>query len=78
MEYEAWALYDARTGKRCSMESYSTVEQAAYALERIRKRDAEGKRKDIHDLIPHLGFVKLTPETWGSNPGDVIDGRDTT
>lgn len=78
MEREAYALYDVRTGKRCTFSSYLTAEEAAADLDNLRRRDAEGQlRPDVHDLMPHLGFIKLTPETWGSRPGDIIDGRDS-
>jgi hypothetical protein len=78
MDREAWALYDARTGRRLAMSSYLTAEQAAWEVDNLRKRDKEGKlRTEMHDLMPHIGFIKLTPDTWGSKPGDIIDGRGT-
>ena len=72
---DAYALYDVRTGKRFSVNTYPTPMLAAAAIDRYRERDALGERPDIHDFMPHLGFIQLTPETLTSVPGDIIDGR---
>jgi hypothetical protein len=77
MEREAYALYDARTGKRLAISSYMTAEQAAWEVDNLRKKDAQGKLSErVHEMLPHIGYIKLTLETWGSKPGDIIDGRD--
>jgi hypothetical protein len=77
MEQEAWALYDARTGKRLAVSVYLSVEGAAWEVDNLRKRDKEGKlSSNVHEMLPHIGYIKLTPETWGSKPGDIIDGRE--
>lgn len=67
-----WILYDKRTGKRVASASYMTEQQGLDDIGYFRARDARGKRQDIHDLIPHLGVVESTPETFGSRPGDVV------
>jgi hypothetical protein len=73
MEREAWALYDTRTGKRVSNLSYATAERAGAHVDRLRKRN----RPNIRQLLPYLRFIQLTDATYGSNAGDIIDGRDT-
>jgi hypothetical protein len=74
MEREAWALYDTRTGKRLAMSSYLNKEQAKWDLENMTKRDKE-KPLQVSHIIPYIGIVQLTDETWNSLPGEVIDGR---
>jgi hypothetical protein len=77
VEDELYALYDVRTGRRCSRSEYLSPEQAAAAIDLLRELKDRSDEIDIHELIPYLGFVKLTPDTQDSNPGDIIDGRGT-
>lgn len=71
MEREAWALYDTRTGKRLAMSSYLSKEQAEWDIDNMKKRATKVRLRTEH-LLPHLGIVQLTAETWGSTPGDII------
>lgn len=73
-----YIIYDRRTGKRCQMSSYLTREQAEEAIRGYRYRDERGGRPDIHDLIPHLGVIESTDETFGSSPGDVVAAPDSS
>lgn len=69
----AFALYDRRTGRRVGMSIAGiTRRHAQQTLQALHDRDARGRRPDLHDLIPHLGVVQLTEQTWGSQPGDTI------
>jgi hypothetical protein len=74
MDREAWVLYDTRTGKRVAISSYLSKDQAQWDLDNIRKRDKQVPVR-THELLPYLEVIALTEETWGSKPGDIIDGR---
>jgi hypothetical protein len=68
MNGRAWTFYDKRSGKRASFRSYPTVAAAEFALENLQRTS----RGDDRRLAFYLEVVELTPETWGTLPGEVI------
>jgi hypothetical protein len=76
MDRDVWALYDTRNGKRLAMSSYLSKEQGEWDIANMKKRDAQ-LRMRTHDLLPHIGVIELTQDTWDAKPGDIIDGRST-
>ena len=56
---EVWGWRDARTGERASVTAARTREQAEEQLAVWVKRDARGKRPDLHELIPFLEVYQI-------------------
>ena len=64
-EREFWGWVDTRTGKRVSVTSTLTREQAERALAGWHERDRLGGRPDLHELMPFVEVAKLAPgEGW--------------
>jgi hypothetical protein len=68
MSGRAWTFYDRRSGKRATSQSYKTLDLAQEALDRLKKQS----RGDDRRLSLYLEIVELTPDTWGSMPGEII------
>jgi hypothetical protein len=49
-----WTLIDTRTGRRATVVSYFTQEQAERALAGAQRRADSGRRPDLVDVMPHL------------------------
>lgn len=73
-----WTIYDKKTGKRLTIFSYDTREQAEGDINDCMAQMMKGKRSDLLHLIDSIGAIEITHETYGSFPGDIIDGRDTS
>lgn len=58
MSRELWHVADSRTGRRASIASYSSREQAERAIASWLERDAKGGRPDLHETIPFLVAVQ--------------------
>lgn len=56
---ECWGFIDERTGKRVSVTTTPTRWQAERQLREWIERDRQGKRPDVHDVIPHIKIVQL-------------------
>jgi hypothetical protein len=68
MNGRAWTFYDRRTGMRASIHAYPSLAEAEIALAGF----LEYSRGEDRRLALHLEIVELTPETWGTLPGEVI------
>ena len=62
MSREIWGWRDARTGRRVSITSTRTREQAERQLEEWHARDRRGKRPDLHDLMPYIEVYRIWSE----------------
>jgi hypothetical protein len=68
MSGRAWTFYDRRSGKRATSQSYKDLGLAKEALDQIKRRSRGENRR----LAFYLEIVELTPDTWGSMPGEII------
>ena len=55
--YTRYKIIDRRTGKRVSQGTYGPLWYAHGTIVGWRKRDRQGLRNDIHDLIPFLAIA---------------------
>lgn len=66
--HRAWTFAERSSGKRSTVKSWSTQEEAEIALD-VLKTESRGSDRQ---LSHHLIVVELNVETWGTSPGDVI------
>lgn len=68
-ERELWTWVDRRTLRRVSLTSTYTREQAFRQLAAWRRRDANGGRPDLHEIMPYVVVARVD---W-DKPGYGID-----
>lgn len=56
---ELWGWVDGRTGRRVSITSAPTREQAEAQLAAWLERDRRGGRPDLRDVMPYVIVVRL-------------------
>lgn len=53
----SYMIIDRRTGRRASQASYGPLWLAHLTIVDWRRRDAGGRRPDVHELIPYLALA---------------------
>lgn len=61
-------MYDVRTGRRQGSSSGPTEAWMLRELVRLWRQDRLGKRRDLHELLPHLDVTQSS----GTQVGDII------